>query len=203
MFDPQITPIQPINVIVHNPPSWPLWATTLFSAMVGGIFGTAANLVTDELKRFRRVRRLRGLLSGELMRNQEQAEAGVRILKDAEGGSATDQARAVGFVAGNVVRFNSERFDRASQADAELLWDIDKGKQLEKFYDLAKDLKSTGQENVPFADRDFLYTLSTIESMEYWAKEFIEKNKLKYKPEPSVVENMYLAGKRLLEKNRP
>jgi len=39
--------------------------------------------------------------------------------------------------------------------------------------------------------------------MEYWAKEFIEKNKLKYKPEPSVVENMYLAGKRLLEKNRP
>jgi len=137
------------------------------------------------------------------MRNQEQAEAGVRILKDAEGGSATDQARAVGFVAGNVVRFNSERFDRASQADAELLWDIDKGKQLEKFYDLAKDLKSTGQENVPFADRDFLYTLSTIESMEYWAKEFIEKNKLKYKPEPSVVENMYLAGKRLLEKNRP
>jgi len=58
MFIPQVTPIQPINVIVHQPPGWPIWATTLFAAAVGGAFGVGTNLVTEYLKHLFRVRKV-------------------------------------------------------------------------------------------------------------------------------------------------
>jgi hypothetical protein len=137
------------------------------------------------------------------MRNQEQAEAAVRILKDAESGSEKDQARAVGFVAGNILRFRTERFDRIRDTDAELLWGIDKGTCLDTFYGLAKDLGVKGEGDVPLADRGFVWTLITMQSMELYANEFIKENKLDYKPEQSVVEALYLAGKNAMQGNAP
>jgi hypothetical protein len=133
MLIPQLTPIQPINVVVQQPPGLPVWITTLFAAAVGAVFGIASSLLTELFKHRLRVIKVRRQLGKELMRNMDQVESGVRILNYAKTKTAEDKTEAIWFVRANLLPANSERFDHISAGDTDLMYEIDESKNLSQF----------------------------------------------------------------------
>jgi hypothetical protein len=84
MLIPQVTPIQPINVIVHQPGP-PLWLTIILSALTGAMSAILAGLVVEYVRPFmakwRKKKMIRGMLNDEFLANFGELEACLRVLR--------------------------------------------------------------------------------------------------------------------------
>jgi len=191
MFIPQVTPIQPINVVVQQPPGLPVWIATLFAAAVGAVFGIGSSLLTEYLKHRLRVRKVGRQLGKELMRNMDQVGSGARILNYAKQKKIEDKTDAVWFVRANLLPVNSERYDHISSADTDLMYEIDESKNLNQFYSLAKSIAFVDSGSDQAERHNFMRLNVTLDSMAFWGRKFIEEHRLKYVPVESTAENAY------------
>jgi len=191
MFIPDITPIQPITVTVNEPPGWPLWLTTLFSASVGALFALGTNLATDLSKgHFRKQKTIRKL-GKELMENMERIEGSERILKDAENRSVEDKRGAIYAIEAYFFPLRKEWFDHLSQSDINTMYEIDDKRELRMFYRLERDIKfDAGQDEE--VRHSFQVDLVTCQSLLMWGNEFVVRCSLKYHPEVTFFEKKYL-----------
>jgi hypothetical protein len=82
MFIPEVTPIQPVNVIVQQAPGIQEWVKILISALVGMLFGIVTTAATDWIKEEKQRRRVFGYLRGELDLNMSLLTACNEILRD-------------------------------------------------------------------------------------------------------------------------
>jgi hypothetical protein len=191
MLIPEITPIQPITVTVNQPPGWPLWLTTLFSASVGALFAIATNVVTELFRNRLRKKKAIRQLGAELMENMERIEGAERILKDAETRSVEDKRGALYAVDAYFFPLNSEWFDHLSQTEINSMYEIDHTKELRFFYRLAKGMKFDATQDDEVR-HNFQQDLVTCGSLMMWGREFIGRHSLKYRPEITFFEKKYM-----------
>jgi hypothetical protein len=143
MFIPQITPIQPINVIVQQPIGWPVWQTTLFSAAIGAILGIAGNVTMEFLKprigNFVSRQEVSKQLVIEVTRNLSYLEKVRILLRAANRGEAMNKEHAK-YLLSNIW---DDRYRHYLADKPILVFEIDRHKQLREFYQMASaDLPS-------------------------------------------------------------
>jgi hypothetical protein len=139
MLIPQLTPIQPVNVIVQQPPGAPLWLTIVLSAMTGAASAILGGLAVEYLKpyitRLQREKMIRGLLDDEFLANLGELEACLRVLNHASSGSADQKAHTLMVVDEIMHRVTQDRYDLYFEQDKEIVWKIDKTRLLWSFYE--------------------------------------------------------------------
>jgi hypothetical protein len=132
MFLPPNTPLPPINVVVQNPPGWPVWATTLFSASVGAVFGIAGGIFMEYAKPWIGKRRLAKVilaqLSEELLDNMGIIETANYMLGSQE--IKLDAERRIKLAGITLRHMKNDRFDYYFKNEKSLVYVVDKEKQL-------------------------------------------------------------------------
>jgi hypothetical protein len=138
MFTPEVTPIQPINVIVQQAPGMPEWVKILISAGVGALFGIVGSLMTEFLKTHFAKRALKKVLTeqlvSELSENLDYAETCCETLMTSASGSTETRNDAIARASGTAKYINNDRYKHYFIGEKLLVYKIDPDKSLADFY---------------------------------------------------------------------
>jgi hypothetical protein len=190
MLIPQVTPIQPVNVVVQMPPGAPIWLTIVLSGSIGAISAILGGLAVEYLKpyiaRRQREKMIRGLVDDEFLANLGELEACLRVLKHAFPGTVDQKAHSVMVVDEIMHRVIQDRYDLYFEQDKEIVWAIDKKRLLWSFYEAL----SRKPEDVTLSSEHIEIEL-WIDRVVRRGKSYLEEAELLYEPGENPNEQIY------------
>jgi alkyl sulfatase BDS1-like metallo-beta-lactamase superfamily hydrolase len=186
MFIPQVTPIQPINVVVQQAPGMPEWVRTLLAAVTGAFFGIAATFVTEYLKRLNLKKEVEKQLGMELMENLTIAENGYRILQEARDSSGEERKQAAARATQMARTINADRFSYYFAGQKSLVYEVDQKKQAGGFYAALKNA-------LPLLDkeRDFNHIKVAYGVAVAIGRGYVRDHNLEYVPHKETLGELY------------
>jgi hypothetical protein len=139
MLTPDVTPIQPINVIIHQDGGMSELAKTLISALTGALAAIIVAFVIDWIKRLILKREMREHIALELMENLSVAERADLMLSGAANEPEGEKQRVVKWARALARLVNSDMFDYYLAEHRSLVYKIDKKKKARGFYEALKN----------------------------------------------------------------
>ncbi len=201
MFIPQVTPIQPVNVIVQQAPGPPYWLTILLSALTGAVSAMLGGVFVEYVKpymaKWRKKKMIRGLLNDEFLANFAELEAGLRVLRYAEKGPYTRKSHSLvvyGEIRHKVIQ---DRYDLYFEKEKPIFYAIDTRRRLWRFYDT---LARSPQNATPA--EEYVETLLWLDRVVRRGRNYIEEAELDYNPEKNENEQIYYELEKAEEKGR-
>jgi hypothetical protein len=129
MLIPQVTPIQPINVILQQPPGPPLWLTIVLSALTGAVSAILGGVVIEyakpEIIKWSSKRTIKRHVNEEFTLNLSVIEAALRVMRYAEGRPFPYRSEALLAVGEMLRRFRQDRYERYFATDKDMLYELD------------------------------------------------------------------------------
>jgi hypothetical protein len=189
----QVSPVQPVNVVIQQAPGMPEWIKILITAMAGAVVGFVSSLVMEFIKPAiaKRVGRKTVLaqLVGELTENISILEACFRILKVDEPHWNVEPALERATFAKLSSSTTDNRYQYYLLEQKAIVYELDEKKQLAEFYGRIK-------EYLPGTLKGEKIATAMLESTVYTGIGFLTFHKLKYKPVdvPEAVIEMGVRG---------
>jgi hypothetical protein len=190
MLIPQVTPIQPVNVVVQMPHGAPVWLTIVLSGCIGAVSAILGGLSVEYLKpyitRLQREKMIRALLDDEFLANLGELEACLRVLKHASSGTADQKAHTLMVVDEILHRVIQDRYDLYFEQDKEIVWKIDKMRLLWSFYEAL----SRKPDDVTLST-EHIETQMWIDRVVRRGRSYLEEAGLSYEPAENPNEQIY------------
>jgi hypothetical protein len=188
MFIPQLTPIQPINVIVQQPHEFPGWIIAILSAFAGAIL----TMGTEYLRGYIDGKMIKEQLNDEFLINFNRVLAASRVLDGSVNEIDDEKSHALMTVKHMLSRLKRDRFDLYFGNQKATVYELDKKQNLSDFYaTLAQRPEGLG-----------LLSLEHIE-WKHWidrvvriGQRFVDETGVSYTPWPDDNEDVYLQLRR-------
>ncbi len=143
MFVPEMTPIQPVNVIIHNPPGISEFAKTMLSASVGFLFGIAGNVLMEFVKPKFEMQRRKDLVirqvHPEFLQNMNAVDGAMQLLDAVVDEGETVQMSTCFFANQVLSDFRHDRFDQCFEKEKDAAYAVDNRGNLVRFYEKFKE----------------------------------------------------------------
>jgi hypothetical protein len=200
MLIPQVTPIQPINVIVQQPgPA--LWLTIILSALTGAISAILGGLVVEYVRphmaKWRKKKMIREMLNDEFLANFGELEAALRVLRHAEKGS--DSRKSHSLLVLNEIRHRviQDRYDLCFEKEKGIFYELDKKRRLWAFYEA---LSRRPKNVAPVGEH--IETLQWLDRVVRRGQYYLEEADLDYQSEQNDNEEIYYRLEKAEERGR-
>jgi len=197
MLIPQVTPIQPINVIVQQAPGMPAWIIALISALAGGVLGFAGSLAMEYTKPYLTRRTVRKHLNDEFVANLSRVEAASRVLVKAQDSSFTDKSFALLTVDSILSQNKMDRFETYFSTQKNAVYEVDTNQRLIDFYFLLNKRPTD-----VVGTREHAETLQWLDRIARIGQYYVSETKMEYTPVPNINETVYLRIIEAEEKGR-
>ncbi len=186
--------LPPISVTVQQPPSWPVWLTTLFSAGVGAALGIGSSILMEYVKPLLAKRREKKLVVGqigaELMENLSAFEAAQRIFQKAETKNEKQVALMIAWCVSASIK--TTRFKLYAEKYNDLVHEVDPDSAIAGVYEVIQNLPATMREQSE--EMQFDFAKSFFGTATEVSNECLQKNNLPYKPSSTLYERIYTAA---------
>lgn len=139
MVIPQVTPIQPINVIVQQSADKFEWLKILASGVMGAVFGIIGSGATDLIRERRQTKLVFGYLREELELNMSRLIACDKILPNAGGGYPD---AAIGTVNRAIREMHTDRYRYYFENERSIVYKFDQDSNLGYICDLVDEVKA-------------------------------------------------------------
>jgi hypothetical protein len=191
MFDPQFTPIQPINVIVQPAPGIPAWAISLLSAGAGAVLGFIGGLAAEYAKPLVNKMRMRPIvrnhIQDEFLINYNAVNAAQRILTSGAQMEPPDRSYALRQVREILADIKRDRYDLYFSTEKTLVYEIDKFQTLADFYAvMVRETETAGDERVEYEMVSFKF-----DSAKILGHRLLSEKGIDYEPKPNQHELMF------------
>jgi hypothetical protein len=205
MFIPEVSPIQPVNVIVQQAPGLPAWITVMLSALTGAasaiLSGIAIEFLKPYMDRRRMLKMIKDQLNAEFLANLSQLKAAKRIIFDASSRTESDKSLAQGGLNEILREVKQDRYDLYFENDKSIVYEIDKNQNLSAFYSVL-NRKPSNVVSVPY----FFEALGWIEWVVSVGQHYLDASHLEERTNSNAQEYIYeqlrLAEERGRERGR-
>ena len=140
MFDPQVTPVPPINVVVQNLPDRFAWVPQLIFLFLGSVLTIAGGIGSGWIRKRLKIRRKRRELASEVKVNLDKMTAFTLAWEYAHDNSVPIQ-KVAGRAQAEVDLLRSDLFDHYFETERPLVYEIDINRSLIGCYDYIKHAK--------------------------------------------------------------
>jgi len=191
MFIPQVTPIQPVNVIVQQAPGIPAWAISLLSAVVGAVLGFIGGVAAEYAKPLVNKARMRPIvkkhLHDEFLINYNAVNAAQRILTSGAQLEPSERSYALGQAGQILADIRRDRYDLYFSTEKTLVYEIDQFQTLADYYSvLARKIESGGDEGLEYELVSFKFDSARI-----LGHRLLSETGMEYEPKPNQHERMF------------
>jgi hypothetical protein len=190
MFIPEVTPIQPVNVIVQQAPGPSYWLTILLSALTGAVSAILGGVFVEYVKpymaKWRKKKMIRRLLNEEFLENFAELEAALRVLRHAEEGTYSQKSHSLLVFDEISHRVIQDRYDLYFGKEKSIFYEIDTKRRLWRFYEAL----GRKPQNVTPAE-EHIETRLWLDRVVSRGTNYVEQAGLDYDPEKNENEEIY------------